>query len=381
MGLFSFLKKEEERLLDKLDQFKDTLDLEAKEAMEVIEKQQAIVAQLKYRPWRHAVFLLLLFIALTVSFLLVLLKYEQQLYVFGRTWVAYNHPPLNVLVISDYQNCLSADCKQSEEFVVDLMKEKIVPTIKVNYLDKQTLQAKNLIETYNVHALPVFIFDENITKIANWEEQKALFKEQGDKYIFNLKAALVEPKTFLSIKNPNENNLIWGDSENNAPVIVQAFVDLISKQSTDTIAKIESLQKRYPQKIKVYIYDTPLQKQFTNSYNLGLAWECLKEQQLQLDFWEKIKEEFANNKDLENLDELYKLNKLKETAVAIENIDEEQFNTCFNQEKFTFALDDNLSRAEELGLVGVPTVIINSQIVNEELDINDLEGLIKKYLE
>lgn len=134
----------------------------------------------------------------------------------------------------------------------------------------------------------------------------------------------------------------------NASVLIIAFSDYecpFCKEAEQTINKI---LKEYKDDAVYVFKDYPLTRIHPNAYNASLAAECAKEQDK---FWEYHEYLYENNDKLG-------VQYLKEYARLL-GLDTEQFNECFETQKYKNEVEKDIQTAKFVGVTGTPTFFIN----------------------
>ncbi|MCX6793182.1 MAG: thioredoxin domain-containing protein [Candidatus Falkowbacteria bacterium] len=157
-------------------------------------------------------------------------------------------------------------------------------------------------------------------------------------------------------------------SENPKLTIVE-FADFACPYCKASYPGLRELATVYKDKVKVVFRDWP---GHTNSLSLALAAHCSGEQGK---FWEMHDKLYASQSTSFGADK----NDLA-TLVAELGIYNEQFQSCFDNQKYLFRVQKNIADGQDLGIKGTPTWFFNGNKVEGELSQQDLEKIIKQYV-
>ncbi len=174
------------------------------------------------------------------------------------------------------------------------------------------------------------------------------------------------PKGNEDVKNVGTGNLPPKGNPNN-PIKIIEFSDFQCPACKASHPIIDRILQDYQGEVVLYYRYFPL-PMHENSFIAAEAAECANEQK---NFWE------YHDILFENQDKLDKEN-LKKYAKDIE-LNEEQFNSCLNNEKYKDEITFDISEGKILGIQGTPTFFINDKKVfgGNELE---LRRLIKEEL-
>jgi protein-disulfide isomerase len=92
-------------------------------------------------------------------------------------------------------------------------------------------------------------------------------------------------------------------------------------------------------------------------------------------FWEMHDKLFQNQSDTFGNDK----NQLAALAQQL-GVYNQEFQTCFDQQKYLPQIQKNFTDSELLGVAGTPTWFINGEKIEGELSVTGLEKLIAPYL-
>ncbi|PKM88263.1 hypothetical protein CVU83_01975 [Candidatus Falkowbacteria bacterium HGW-Falkowbacteria-2] len=160
-----------------------------------------------------------------------------------------------------------------------------------------------------------------------------------------------------------------------AKVQIVVFSDFACPFCQQAAPVVRSLAKKYPEDVRFtfrnyFFHD--------NSIGLALAANCAGEQGR---FWEMHDKIFERQDSYSALNDDTVKEPMKALAAEL-SLDSNKFNTCLDEKKYLYRLNDDFTDAEILGLQGTPTWFINRYKVTgfypEENFINVIDGLLVK---
>ena len=86
----------------------------------------------------------------------------------------------NVLVLNDRKNCFNCDTQR----VISIL-EQWFGAINAKEIDYNTVEGKAIAEKFDTNALPMYILEENVTKVQSFEQFKKVFAKKENNYILN----------------------------------------------------------------------------------------------------------------------------------------------------------------------------------------------------
>jgi protein-disulfide isomerase len=164
-----------------------------------------------------------------------------------------------------------------------------------------------------------------------------------------------------------ENNPTFG-AENPKVTIVE-FSDFACPFCKASFPAIREISLKNKDTIKVIFRDWP---GHDHSLQLAQAAYCAGEQGK---FWDMHDKLFQNQSDTFGSDK----NQLAALAQQL-GIYNEEFQSCFDTEKYLPQIKKNFIDSEILGVAGTPTWFVNGTKIEGELSITDLEKIVAPYL-
>ncbi len=138
-----------------------------------------------------------------------------------------------------------------------------------------------------------------------------------------------------------------------APITIIVFSDFQCPYCSSANQLIEEIMQEYPDQIRFVHRDFPLEEIHPDAFNAALAARCAGEQGK---YWEMNDALFSNQEDL-SIDGINKL-------VEMLDLDQVQFDTCFESKKFEEKILSDKQAGEEYGVHATPTLFVNGYQVN-----------------
>ncbi len=293
-----------------------------------------------------------------------------------KTWVAYKEPivKLDVLTVSDedLKNCPT--CKPAKE-VMDLFK-KVMPTLVVNEVDKDSEAGKKMIAEYNIKSVPALVFSKDLEKTDFYNgEAKALFDKVDDKgYTLNLSALGLPIGEYIETPTIDDNNAIIGNKD--AKVKIFLFSDHQCPFCAKFFDEIVTTSKSFGDKVVLVYKDLPLEFH-SQSMNAAIAGECAKDQDK---FWEMSQRLYNTQKQWGNLKDDKAKGFFKQQAKRL-GLDMEKFDGCLENGEHKDSIEKSKKEAEAFGITGTPSVFINDQFVPGVIPADKLKEMIQAEID
>ena len=179
-------------------------------------------------------------------------------------------------------------------------------------------------------------------KTDNQEKQAGQFLEENNQALE--KAKIAENKIVRKIDN---TDYILGDF--NAPVQIIIYDDFDNQFSADYFLVLKEVNNYFDEKIAIVFRHFPM-RSHQNSLAAALAAECAGEQDM---FW-KMAEELFKAKTEEKLNKEY-IFVLAESL----GVNKDDFDECMRTEKYLERIQNSITEADNLSIIGVPTTFIN----------------------
>lgn len=164
-----------------------------------------------------------------------------------------------------------------------------------------------------------------------------------------------------------ENNPSFGASD--PTVTIVEFSDFACPFCKASFPALREVSLKHQNQVKIIFRDWP---GHTFSVPLALAAHCTAEQGK---FWEMHDKLFQNQSDTYGSDK----NQLALLTQQL-GIYNEQFQQCFDSQKYLPLIRKNFTDSESLGVGGTPTWFINGEKIEGQLSATDLEKIISPYL-
>ena len=294
----------------------------------------------------------------------------------GKTWVSYNEPivKLDVLTVSDEELKKCPTCKPAKE-VMDLFK-KVMPTLVVNEIDKDSEVGKKMIAEYDIKSVPALVFSNDLEKTEFYDgEAKALFDKVDDKgYTLNLSALGLPMGEYIETPTIDDDNAIIGNKD--AKVKIFLFSDHQCPFCAKFFDEIVNTSKSFGDKVVLVYKDFPLEFH-SQAMNAAMAGECAKDQGK---FWEMSKRLYNTQKQWGNLKDDKAKGFFKQQAKRL-GLDMEKFDGCLENGEHKDAIEKSKKEAEAFGITGTPSVFINNQFVPGVVPAGKLKEMIQAEID
>lgn len=239
-----------------------------------------------------------------------------------------------------------------------------------NLEPKQRHRLKKIIVGFLIVPITLFLLLLIIGFIMNVRERSRLIS-QGDYSKIN---QILDNKTNANLYNDEQKKLIEGLGNpsfgvDNPQLTIVQFADFACPYCKSSFTNLRELVSLYQDRVKIIFRDWPGHE---HSLNLALAAHCAGEQNK---FWEMHDKLYLN----QAVD--FGANKNDLAVLANElGIYNEQFQTCFDNQKYLFRIQKNIIDGEELGVKGTPTWFFNGEKFGGELSKADLAKIIQQYV-
>ena len=293
-----------------------------------------------------------------------------------KTWVSYEEPivKLDVLTVSDEELKNCPTCKPAKE-VMDLFK-KVMPTLVVNEIDKDSEAGKKMITEYNIKSVPALVFSKDLEKTDFYNsEAKALFDKVDDNgYTLNLSALGLPMGEYIETPTIDDDNAIIGNKD--AKVKIFLFSDHQCPFCAKFFDEIVTTSKSFGDKVALVYKDLPLEFH-SQSMNAAIAGECAKDQGK---FWEVSQRLYNTQKQWGNLKDDKAKGFFKQQAKRL-GLDMEKFDGCLENGEHKDIIEKSKKEAEAFGITGTPSVFINDQFVPGVIPADKLKEMIQAEID
>lgn len=282
----------------------------------------------------------------------------------GVTYVAYKHPLVVAKIVVD-PSCVSEMCD------VNSLKRQILtnltPAIQFAEVDFESGEGKRLIAEANIKAVPAFVFDENITLLANFEFIKEFFVEYERYYLLK-----TPPGRFIATPH-NETAHVKGVQEN-ASITITEFSSFSCESCRDMSLALSAILEKYPNDVTLRFIHF---NRGGHDNDLIQAAECSAEQ---WKFWQMHDTLFARQNDFTNKYGDFNFGLLSEIAQEI-GLDTDQFTQCMaDKGRFAVKLQNMQRVSADFGIKAAPSIFINNSFTEGFITKDQLSEKIEKAL-
>jgi len=294
-----------------------------------------------------------------------------------KTWVAYKEPivKLDILTVSDEDLKDCPTCKPAKE-VTDLFK-KVMPTLVINEIDKDSEAGKKMIDRYNIKAVPALIFSDDVEKTEFYNgEAKVLFTKLDDDkgYSLNLTALGLPVGKYIQTPTLENENPTIGNKD--AKVKIFLFSDHQCPFCAKFFNEIVNVSKGFGDNVVLVYKDLPLDFH-PQSTNAAMAGECAKDQDK---FWEMSNRLYKTQKQWGQLKDDKAKGFFKQQARALK-LNMEKFDNCLENGEHKDAIEKSKKEAETFGITGTPSLFINDKFVPGVVPADQLKTIIQAEID
>ena len=160
------------------------------------------------------------------------------------------------------------------------------------------------------------------------------------------------------------------EGSRDAPVKIIEFYDYQCPYCRQLQPVLETIQARYPDQVAIVYRHFPLDRH-PLAHSAALAVTCAADQNRFASFHHLL---------FENLDWV-EHRKWESMAQAIGIADLEAFSECVAQQRTAAVIDADVRTAEEIGIRGTPTLLINGVVVSGALSTETLDALVQRVIQ
>ncbi|MBT6143184.1 thioredoxin domain-containing protein [bacterium] len=281
-----------------------------------------------------------------------------------QTFVVYNHPLVRVQAIYD-EDCKRPECDIQQN--LDQIKNTITPLYQAELVDYKSRKGEHLTSEYELNLLPVFLFDQTLEKLYDFEKKEEFFSKSKDKYLLQ-----VTPNRVISGPELLDSKIITENSSLEAPVKIVVYLSPSSIQSKEALPILENLSENFGEQMLIAIkyYNTG-----GNDFLAATALECFSEQEVFLD---GLKLAFKDQNKWSGSSEAQVKSRFKSMARKIGSIS--KFTECYEDPATQQSVRNHFQESGELGVIGAPTFFINNQILVGNYELSDFAEIVDQML-
>lgn len=294
------------------------------------------------------------------TFLSITLKHlnEEQKKKLGE--LAKEDPPVEMIVLND-KTCDYCDPTP----VIEGAKQQAFPTLKARIVDMASPEGKELIERFDVNALPAYFLTPTVEKARNFGMAREALIKKGDLY-------MIDPGKIESQKTlkPPSAEGYPSLGKQNAPVTIIEFGDFqcgfCARFHRDTFPQ---LKKNYIDKGLVRFVYRPFPLGFEHSQISAIAGNCAADQNKFWEYHDSLYGKMANftREDLLTVARQVKLNA-------------KEFEACLRSERQVAAVGQSASEGAKAGVNSTPTFFINNARLTGAQPYEQFQKVIEREL-
>lgn len=292
----------------------------------------------------------------------------------GRSLVLFNHPPVQLTVLTSSQ-CTARIC--NVEDLIRGVKLNVTPAVQIHSYDISDERGKELVQQWNITHVPAFVFNETLVQVETYQMIADAFIERDGMYFLNIPSAVAIANLDATKNAPTslDDDAVLGSMD--AQVTIIEFSDFQCTACRSHFTKImPALKKKYIDTGKVrFVYrDFPLSTKHPDAQKAAEAAGCAKEQGK---FWEMHDKIFEGQNKLGTGTVSIPVESLKQYATEL-RLDMEAFNACFDSGQMTTEVQKDYDDGIAAGVEYTPTFFINGEKLVGAAPLSSFEALINK---
>lgn len=284
----------------------------------------------------------------------------------GRTYVVYNHPLVKVKVITDTE-CKRPECDLNNYY--NQIKNNITPLVKFDEISYKTNEGESLLEDLDISLLPVFVFDNTIEKVDNFEQLTQFFSKPNNTYVLQ-----VTPLKSLVSPDLSDAHIVGLGADQEAPLTIVEYLSFSSTHSKDVVDLVNQIIEGYEGNLTFafkYSYLTELDE------DAAVAAECGGRLGDYMGMYNKL---FDNQDAWTNLSSNTLRLRFGEYAREI-GVDRNEFLGCFDTPEVRDYVRASNAEANELAVEGTPTFFVNNHILAGAYPFESFVSIVAQILE
>lgn len=302
--------------------------------------------------------------------------------------VPTNNEQVELLIIED-PTCVSCQV----DIFAEQVEQNLIPDLKVTKLSIETDEGKAAVAELELTQVPAYMFSDNINTREDWVELSGAFLEEsfGGTNYYMLNPQYVPAKQMIEEPVILEGTVVYGDA--NAPVTIYEFSDYecpfcaiaegneeltnsFKGQNPDYIPPMPKVFEEYIEtgKVKLVFYNMALESLHPQVRSAHVAALCANEQDKWIEFHHKLFEDrdaWTTTSDRNAV--------LKEFAKEL-SLDETQFNSCLDSNKYSEQVDRELAYGASVGVSGTPAFFIGKNFISGAQDYATFKSIIDAEL-
>ena len=283
----------------------------------------------------------------------------------GKTWVAFNEPPVVIKIVND-ESCTACD---PSEMLVWL--RRVLPTISTEKIAFDSEEGKKLIESLGIKTLPAFVLSEDITKTDFYSQAQPLFVKKDSDYLLKAQQIGMAPGKYLGTPEISDNDAISGNKDSKVKAVV--FSDFQCPYCRMFHSALRETMKASKENV-VYVFKNFPLDFHPQAENAALASTCAQEQGK---FWEYADKLYETQSSWGNTQGTASF----KTYAKNLGLNSAQFDKCLDSKKYQSKLDQDKQEGAEYGVAGTPSFFVNDQFKNGVATVAQLSGMIKSAME
>ncbi|MFT4310539.1 MAG: DsbA family protein [Candidatus Woesearchaeota archaeon] len=273
------------------------------------------------------------------------------------------------LYVIEADNCLLCD---SDE-LIGAIRQNLFINLEVQKIKASEIVGTELENIPNevIKFYPAFVFTDSVTEAMMFSDVAEFFIMSNGYYVLEPQIASQGISDRYLVTSAPQFDLLHVKGDENAPVTIiefgnfqcsacKSFFDTTYSQIIENL--VDTGRARF-----AYVNFPFSQPNWERSWTAALASECVAEQGK---FWEFHDALYENQQNLGDALYVRLVNEL--------GLDVEQFNTCYQSEKYRQQIEANLDKILSIGIGGTPTFLVND-IILPGLSFEGFEQIVSSF--
>lgn len=282
----------------------------------------------------------------------------------GKTWVAYNDPVVQLMVLTD------STCEKCNSDETLLVLRQYIPTMVAEKVDIASEKGKKLISKTGVKTLPAFVFSSSLEKIEFYAQAQQVLEKKDNMFVLNTQAMGMPVGRYLLFPEVKDDAIRLGTKD--AKLRVIEYSDFQCPYCKAMQPTIEKMLQEYGDRIEFVYKHLPLSFH-PQAENAALASECANEQGKFKEYHNKL---FSEQ---EGWGKRQGTTSFKQYAAQL-RLNSQQFNTCLDSKKYADKVKADATQAQEFGINGTPGVFVGEEFLEGAVQYETIKEMIDRQL-
>lgn len=288
----------------------------------------------------------------------------------GATWVKYDEPKVNVDVFTSREN--STETMEQIDGLLSALSYSI-PTLEARMVDVDTEIGASRAKNLDIAYVPAMHFSATLSESPYYQVSSNLFKAKSDgTYLLQMDVMDITIDHFLESPDTDTGAVI-GVGE--APHQVVMFENFLCDTCVGIHDTLTAFQAQNPSLLKIVYKNIPTASEQA-SKDAAMAGYCAYAQ----GSYEEYARILYTNSAWKSVESELREDLFLRYAGFLPQVDLEAMRTCYTVREYDGQLIEDITEANRLGIVNVPTVFVDG-VVLRETEGNDLNGSLQVALD